>query len=265
MKWNLKYIEQNGILIVFLLLKFFESAMTKIEHSRVHRVRMITCSSAHGSRLWSCCCRHRHERNQLPWGRNPITSQHLIHMIIRRQPTTRISINIWRTRTIDIWLLGVAINNGIMILIIADLNLIMIMITNVITVDNDLIIVDVWWWRSGRSWRRRSDLVLPRGPTHWNISQRSTCCPISSTRFAKVSWLREAVIVVITELCVVWIASWTLQNLIFPCLCWFSFPNSSFTLLIFLFHAAFNHNLHVPYWVCWNHSLLVLIQTNKEI
>ena len=72
-----------------------------------------------------------------------------------------------------------------------------------------------WWWRRRRSW----PLVLPWTATNWNISERTTLCPIPSTSFAEVSRLWETVVVIVTELCIGWIAPWAVQSLIllWPC------------------------------------------------
>lgn len=86
---------------------------------------------------------------------------------------------------------------------------------------------EIWWaeviehllrWNEGRRRRRRGwgggALVLSRAAADWNIPQRAAFSPIPSTSLAKVTRLRETVIVVITEFCVGGIASWAVQSLL---------------------------------------------------
>jgi hypothetical protein len=57
-------------------------------------------------------------------------------------------------------------------------------------------------------------LTLAPTSTDRKVSHASTCRPIPLTTPAKMPWLVDVVVVVVTELCIHAVATWTWQNLI---------------------------------------------------
>lgn len=109
---------------------------------------------------------------------------------------------------------------------------------------------EVWeaWWVEIRELRRRCchwrwcrSLVLSWTSSNRNISKRSSFSPVPSASLAKVSWLCETVVVIVTKLGVGWVTSWTVQLLLRP---WFSlYHRPSTWIRCHLVHGLYRFNI----------------------
>lgn len=74
----------------------------------------------------------------------------------------------------------------------------------------------VWWCRRAfwRSWWR-TFCGLSASTTNRDVPQSTTFGPVPSAVFAKVTWLREVVVVVVAEFCVCWVTTWAFELFLF--------------------------------------------------
>lgn len=71
-------------------------------------------------------------------------------------------------------------------------------------------------WRGGGGGGARA-FVLAVGAAEGDVTEGAAAGPVTAARFAIVAWLREVVVVVVTELRVCGLASWAGELFRFPC------------------------------------------------